>query len=85
MKVRIEQNFVQYKELHSHSLLDSGDSDDSEDLEYTHVELRDWTTRKGLGESPGIRNIEFLGIGYDGLRGNPHGGISSELDPGKWN
>lgn len=54
-----------------------------------YPDLRDWTTRRGLGESPGespgIRNIEFLGIGYDGLRGNPHGGISSELDPGKKN
>ena len=47
------------------------------------VDVRDWTTRTGLGESPGIPNLEYLGLGYDGLRGNPRGSISSEIDPGK--
>jgi hypothetical protein len=46
-------------------------------------DVRDWTTRPGLGESPGIPNLEYLGLGYDGLRGNPRGSISSEIDPGK--
>lgn len=46
-------------------------------------DIRDWTTRGGLGESPGINNLEFLGLGYDGLQGNPRGSLTSELDPGK--
>jgi hypothetical protein len=46
-------------------------------------DIRDWTTRSGLGESPGIPNLEYLGLGYDGLRGNPRGSLSSEIDPGK--
>ena len=36
-----------------------------------------------LGQSPGIPNLEFLGIGYDIIRGNPRGSPESELDPGK--
>ena len=31
----------------------------------------------------GVPNLEFLGIGYDAIRGNPRGSSSSELDPGK--
>jgi len=42
----------------------------------------DLTTRIGFGDSPGVRNLEYLGIGYDFLRGNPRGSFSSELDPG---
>jgi hypothetical protein len=44
---------------------------------------RDWTTRVGLGESGGVPNLEYLGIGYDSLRGNPRGSFISEVDPGK--
>lgn len=36
-----------------------------------------------LGQSPGIPNLEYLGIGYDIIRGNPRGSPESELDPGK--
>ncbi|EJK73065.1 hypothetical protein THAOC_05334, partial [Thalassiosira oceanica] len=46
------------------------------------VDIRDWTSRNGLGESPGIPNLEFLGLGYDLVRGNPRGSEKSELDPG---
>lgn len=46
------------------------------------VQFRDWTFREGLGESPGIRNLEYLGVGYDALRGNPRGSRFSEIDPG---
>ena len=42
----------------------------------------DFTYRVGLGDSPGIPNLEYLGLGYDILRGNPRGSESSELDPG---
>lgn len=45
---------------------------------------RDWTTREGLGESPGVPNLEYLGLGYDAFRGNPRGSLNSEVDPGKW-
>lgn len=31
----------------------------------------------------GVPNLEFLGIGYDAIRGNPRGSSTSELDPGK--
>ena len=48
------------------------------------VDRRDWTTRSGLGESPGVPNLEFLGIGYHGFLGNPRGSDSSELDPGTY-
>ncbi|KAL7547477.1 hypothetical protein ACHAWF_010770 [Thalassiosira exigua] len=42
----------------------------------------DFTSRSGSGDSPGIRNLQFLGLGYDLIRGNPRGSLSSELDPG---
>jgi hypothetical protein len=47
------------------------------------IDKRDWTTRVGLGESGGVPNLEYLGIGYDSLRGNPRGSSISEVDPGK--
>lgn len=43
---------------------------------------RDWTSREGLGESPGVPSLEYLGLGYDILYGNPRGSDSGELDPG---
>jgi hypothetical protein len=46
-------------------------------------DVRDWTTRVGLGESPGVPNLEYLGLGYSSLFGNPRGSSSSEVDPGK--
>lgn len=49
----------------------------------TTPDLRDWTTRAGLGESPGVPNAEYLGLGYDALRGNPRGSATAEIDPGK--
>jgi len=42
----------------------------------------DFTYRVGAGDSPGIPNLEYLGLGYDLIRGNPRGSESSELDPG---
>jgi hypothetical protein len=36
-----------------------------------------------LGESPGIPNLEYLGLGYDFIRGNPRGSSKGELDPGE--
>jgi len=50
-------------------------------VNYNH-EYREYMNRIGLGESEGIPNLEYLGLGYDGLRGNPRGSSSSELDPG---
>lgn len=46
------------------------------------IDFRDWTTRVGLGESGGIPNLEYLGLGYDIVFGNPRGSETSELDPG---
>jgi hypothetical protein len=46
-------------------------------------DFRDWTTREGLGESPGVPNLEYLGLGYNSVFGNPRGSSSSEVDPGK--
>jgi hypothetical protein len=46
-------------------------------------DVRDWTTRVGLGESPGVPNLEYLGLGYNILFGNPRGSSISEADPGK--
>ncbi len=43
---------------------------------------RDWTNREGLGESPGIPNLEYLGLGYNIFEGNPRGSDISEADPG---
>ena len=51
----------------------------SVNVNYNHYE---YMNRIGLGESEGIPNLEYLGLGYDGLRGNPRGSSSSVLDPG---
>ena len=40
------------------------------------------TTRQGLGESPGVPSLEYLGIGYNAITGNPRGTESSNIDPG---
>lgn len=34
------------------------------------------------GVHKGIPNLEYLGLGYDILKGNPRGDIDTELDPG---
>lgn len=44
--------------------------------------ITDYTKREGLGESPGIPNLEYLGIGYNIFEGNPRGSDISEADPG---
>ena len=36
-----------------------------------------------LEKPQGIPNLEFLGVGYNILEGNPRGSFSSEADPGK--
>jgi hypothetical protein len=46
------------------------------------VDKRDWVTRSGLGENEGIPGIEYIGLGYNMLEGNPRGTSKSELDPG---
>lgn len=46
------------------------------------VDRKDWIKRDGLGDSPGIPGIEYLGLGYNMLEGNPRGTAKSELDPG---
>lgn len=46
------------------------------------IDFRDWTSREGLGESPGVTALEYLGTGYDIFKGNPRGGVTTELDPG---
>jgi len=56
------------------------EGDETLNVDYNHNE---YMTRIGLGESEGIPNLEYLGLGYDGLRGNPRGSSASELDPGK--
>lgn len=38
---------------------------------------------EGDSFSGGVPNLEFLGIGYDAIRGNPRGSSNSELDPGE--
>ena len=43
---------------------------------------QDYTYRVGLGESPGLPNLEYLGLGYDLIRGNPRGSELNGLDPG---
>jgi len=55
------------------------EGDETLNVNYNHYE---YMTRVGLGESEGIPNLEYLGLGYDGLRGNPRGSSSSVLDPG---
>ena len=40
------------------------------------------TVRQGLGESPGVPSLEYLGIGYNAITGNPRGTESSNIDPG---
>ncbi|KAL3778773.1 hypothetical protein HJC23_002679 [Cyclotella cryptica] len=47
----------------------------------TH-DFSDWTTRVGLGESPGVPGLEYLGLGYNFIFANPRGSPSSEIDPG---
>ena len=42
-----------------------------------------YTYTTALGESPGIPNLEYLGQGYDFIRGNPRGSSRGELDPGE--
>jgi hypothetical protein len=37
---------------------------------------------EGLGESPGVASLEYLGTGYDAFQGNPRGSETAELDPG---
>jgi len=59
-----------------------GDDDDDEDTNSPIFMFRDHIAREGLGESPGIPNLDYLALGYDGLRGNPHGTSSSQIDPG---
>lgn len=49
---------------------------------YSAYQRYDYHHYNGIGESPGIPNLEYLGLGYDGLRGNPRGSFSSEIDPG---
>ena len=49
---------------------------------YNNYNRFDYHYHTDLGDSPGIPNLEFLGLGYDGLRGNPRGSFSSEIDPG---
>lgn len=44
--------------------------------------IKDLTRREGLGESPGIPNLEYLGLGYNIFEGNPRGSDISEADPG---
>ena len=44
--------------------------------------IKDSTRREGLGESPGIPNLEYLGLGYNIFEGNPRGSDISEADPG---
>jgi hypothetical protein len=46
------------------------------------IDVRDWINRQGLGESPGVTALEYLGTGYDMFKGNPRGGDTTELDPG---
>jgi len=55
----------------------------------TLSEDTDWESDFALGGSddnesfpPGISNLEYLGLGYDGLRGNPRGTSNSQIDPG---
>ena len=43
---------------------------------------KDLTNRVGLGESPGIPNLEYLGLGYNIFEGNPRGSDITEIDPG---
>jgi hypothetical protein len=46
------------------------------------VQKRDWVTRSGLGENEGVPGIEYIGLDYNMLEGNPRGTSKSELDPG---
>ena len=46
------------------------------------VTFADTTLRQGLGESPGIPSLEYLGLGYNAITGNPRGTESSNIDPG---
>jgi hypothetical protein len=46
------------------------------------VNKRDWVTSTGLGDSPGVPGVEYLGLGYNIFEGNPRGTGNSELDPG---
>merc|ERR1711968_267617 len=42
----------------------------------------DHTTREGNGDNLPYKGIDYLGMGYDLLKGNPHGDPDSMLDPG---
>lgn len=46
------------------------------------VDRKDWVSREGLGDSPGIPGVEYLGLGYNIFKGNPRGTDKAELDPG---
>ena len=48
----------------------------------SNILLTSFTYREGAGDSPGVPNLEYLGLGYDMIRGNPRGSESSEVDPG---
>jgi hypothetical protein len=37
---------------------------------------------QGLSQSPGVPSLEYLGIGYNAITGNPRGTESSNIDPG---
>ncbi|KAA0162852.1 hypothetical protein FNF31_03115 [Cafeteria roenbergensis] len=43
---------------------------------------RDVTTREGLGENLPYPSVDYLGVGYDLIRGNPDGDPETQLDPG---